>query len=64
MVNLNQWLKDLKISNPQIESFIEIVESYISEEGFNSDGYEKILDSELQSLQKSFEKQLTDSIFQ
>ncbi|NIA12303.1 MAG: hypothetical protein GWP10_21965 [Nitrospiraceae bacterium] len=60
MSEIKDWLNITKQEKPELTGFIALLESYFSEAGFNASEFEKVVDTELKSVEKQVRMLLKD----
>lgn len=60
MSEIKEWLNITKQEKPELNDFIDSLDTYFSETGFNASAYEKAVDAELKYLKDQMKKSLED----
>lgn len=60
MSEINDWLNSTKQEKPELNDFITLLESHFSDAGFNASDFEKVVDSDLNSMENQVRKLLKD----
>ncbi len=60
MSEIKDWLSITKQEKPELSDFITLLESYFSEAGFNASEFEKVVDTDLKSVENQVRMLLED----
>lgn len=60
MSEINDWLNTTKQEKSELRCFVNFLETYFSEDGFNASEFEKKIDADLNSMEKQVRKLLKD----
>ena len=59
MIDLNNWITELKTAKPELSDFITKLEGLISDTGFNAAKFEKAVETGLQKKEEEVKKTFT-----
>lgn len=59
MADLKAWITQLKTEKPELSDFITKIEAFISDTGFNTEKFEKRVDSGLKNIETEVTKSFT-----